>query len=249
MFEDHFRQIVAEGAKAAFSYLISLAARQPEYELIPIRHGAIQWAIHWRRRLDERDPFGVIVNQRSLRFYFRRPHEMQPPLTIDAVEGRFPDTYRQKNGAISVRLNIEEDAKLAARLAFPSLWSEGLNPDEFDGVDAGAYTEGAVRQILVNAYERNREARQICVAQWGCKCVVCGLDFEKVYGERGRGFIHVHHLKPLSEIRQKYLLDPENDLRPVCPNCHAMIHRFDPPLSIEDLKKPLLARQMHCDEV
>ncbi|MDJ0530571.1 MAG: HNH endonuclease, partial [Microcystis sp. M53600_WE12] len=70
-------------------------------------------------------------------------------------------------------------------------------------------------------------------------CFVCGFDFSKVYGELGDGFIHVHHLRPLSEIKQQYRVDPINDLRPVCPNCHAMIHRRTPPLSIKELQEVL----------
>ena len=57
-----------------------------------------------------------------------------------------------------------------------------------------------------------------------------------VYGERGVGFIHVHHLKPLSEISKEYEVDPIGDLRPLCPNCHAMIHRR-PEMGIEELKE------------
>jgi 5-methylcytosine-specific restriction protein A len=45
----------------------------------------------------------------------------------------------------------------------------------------------------------------------------------------------VHHLRPLAEIGAEYVLDPEVDLRPVCPNCHAMLHRTRPPMSIEAL--------------
>jgi 5-methylcytosine-specific restriction protein A len=58
-----------------------------------------------------------------------------------------------------------------------------------------------------------------------------------VYGERGEAYIHVHHLRPLAEIGQSYELDPVADLRPVCPNCHAMIHRTSPPMSIDDLRR------------
>ena len=53
----------------------------------------------------------------------------------------------------------------------------------------------------------------------------------------GRGFIHVHHLKPLSEIQEEYEIDPIADLRPICPNCHAMIHCNTEMMSIKDLKK------------
>jgi 5-methylcytosine-specific restriction protein A len=65
---------------------------------------------------------------------------------------------------------------------------------------------------------------------------VCGLIFKDYYGDIGTGFIHVHHLKPVSVMKQEYEMDPISDLRPVCPNCHAMLHKNDPPFSIEELK-------------
>jgi len=76
------------------------------------------------------------------------------------------------------------------------------------------------------------------LALWGTRCVVCNFDFAETYGpELGDGFIHVHDLKPLAEIGEAYVLNPEEDLRPVCPNCHAMLHRVQPALSIESLSK------------
>jgi 5-methylcytosine-specific restriction protein A len=87
-----------------------------------------------------------------------------------------------------------------------------------------------------NACERNLEARRRCIEHYGARCVVCGLDFGKVYGEVAEGLIHVHHLKPISEVGESYVIDPVEDLRPVCPNCHAVIHlRREPPYLIEDV--------------
>lgn len=106
-------------------------------------------------------------------------------------------------------------------------------------VTRGEYREGAVREILVNVYERNRSARQACVGRFGPACSVCGLRFEERYGPLGAGFIHVHHLVPLSETGPNYQVNPIEDLRPVCPNCHAMLHRRRPPLSIEELRAAL----------
>ncbi|MEE7625206.1 HNH endonuclease [Methylobacter sp. Wu8] len=96
--------------------------------------------------------------------------------------------------------------------------------------------EGIKRTITVNAYERNVRAKQLCVQHWKAICSVCGFDFVRTYGELGNGFIHVHHLVPISKIGKSYQVDPINDLRPVCPNCHSMLHRVDPPLAIEELK-------------
>jgi len=103
------------------------------------------------------------------------------------------------------------------------------------------YTEGASRTVSVNSYERNPQARTACIRHYGTTCAVCGFDFKAAYGEIGAGFIHVHHLVPLSEIGKEYELDPIKDLRPVCPNCHAIIHRTQPALAIEQLKAHLRA--------
>ena len=107
-------------------------------------------------------------------------------------------------------------------------------PDEVDSVQT--FREGAVRQVSVNAYEREPKARQKCIDYYGSSCYICDFDFGRAFGQQGKGFIHVHHLKPLSEIAEEYEIDPIKDLRPVCPNCHAMIHRRSPPFSLEEIK-------------
>ena len=68
---------------------------------------------------------------------------------------------------------------------------------------------------------------------------MCGFNFEQTYGEIGEGYIHVHHIKPLSEIQEGYEVDPINDLLPVCPNCHAMLHKKTPPYTPKELRKVL----------
>ncbi|WP_275791466.1 HNH endonuclease [Pararhizobium gei] len=98
------------------------------------------------------------------------------------------------------------------------------------------YTEGAIIEVKVNRYERNRGARAACISHYGTVCQGCDMDFGSRYGERGRDFMHVHHLVPLKQIRKTYKVDPIADLKPVCPNCHSMIHRREPMLSIEELR-------------
>jgi 5-methylcytosine-specific restriction protein A len=72
-------------------------------------------------------------------------------------------------------------------------------------------------------------------------CCICGFDFELAYGERGKGFIEIHHTKPLSEVDEEIFINPETDLVPVCSNCHRMIHRRkDDILSVEEIKRFLL---------
>lgn len=99
------------------------------------------------------------------------------------------------------------------------------------------FREGNAKQITVNVYERNPVARRKCIEHYGCSCMVCGFDFERVYGEVGKGYIHVHHLLELNQIGEEYEVDPIKDLRPVCPNCHAMVHKRKPAYSIEFLQQ------------
>ncbi len=108
-------------------------------------------------------------------------------------------------------------------------------PDEIQ--QSNIVIEGAKLKVVVNKYERDPTARGKCIEKWGVDCSVCAFNFKKRYGELGTDYIHVHHLKPLSEIAKEYKLDPVNDLRPVCPNCHAMLHSKVPAISIEELKK------------
>ncbi|WP_333433361.1 HNH endonuclease [Microcoleus sp. MON2_D5] len=110
-------------------------------------------------------------------------------------------------------------------------------PDEVGEVEeTQTFKEGSIRQIQVNAYERNNPARKKCIEYYGLNCYICHFNFEKLFGEIGKGFIHVHHIIPLSEINQEYEVNPIQDLRPLCPNCHAMIHRKYPPFTIEEIK-------------
>ena len=108
-------------------------------------------------------------------------------------------------------------------------------PDEI--LDNQSYPEGAKTSVMVNRYERNPQARQKCIQHHGIKCCVCGFDFEDHYGPHGAGFIHVHHLQSQASVGETHNIDPIRDLRPVCPNCHAMIHLRAPQLSIEELKQ------------
>ena len=96
--------------------------------------------------------------------------------------------------------------------------------EEIPEKESKKYTEGSKSQVIVNAYERNSKARQDCIRVHGYQCMICNFDFAKVYGDQFEGKIHVHHRKPLSEVDDKYQVNPEKDLIPVCPNCHMILH-------------------------
>lgn len=108
--------------------------------------------------------------------------------------------------------------------------------DELEDTKFNLYTEGHLKSIKVNVFERSRLARAKCIEFHGNSCSICGFNFSDIFGEIGDGFIHVHHLKELSELKKEYSVDPEKDLVPVCPNCHAMLHRKKPAYTLEELK-------------
>ena len=109
-----------------------------------------------------------------------------------------------------------------------------VGPDE---ILSSGYAEGSGHRVSVNVYERDRSGRQACIDHYGPQCMVCGFRFEDRYGAIGQGYIHVHHLVPISSIGETYEVNPVEDLRPICPNCHSMIHRRNPPFSIDELRK------------
>ncbi len=107
-------------------------------------------------------------------------------------------------------------------------------------IDINDLLEGSTKKISINAYERNPVARKLCIEIYGYKCFICNFDFKAFYGKMGENFIHIHHIIPLSEIGKEYKINPEKDLRPICPNCHAIIHRSKKAKSIEYLKKEIV---------
>lgn len=112
-----------------------------------------------------------------------------------------------------------------------------------DEVPDAKYCEGATRSVVVNWYERSPDARRACISAHGTKCVVCGFDFGAAYGKEAEGVIHVHHLNPLALSQGEHTVDPVRDLRPVCPNCHAVIHLGGVCRTIDEVRAMLNQRQ------
>ncbi|HCW54756.1 MAG TPA: hypothetical protein DG753_13705 [Clostridium sp.] len=108
--------------------------------------------------------------------------------------------------------------------------------------EENSFSEGAKKKITVNAYERNRQARQKCIDYYKkknngiLKCEICGFDFSKVYGEQFKHCINIHHTKEISEIGEEYEVNPEKDLLTVCPNCHMILHSKRPGYTPDEVR-------------
>jgi 5-methylcytosine-specific restriction protein A len=121
-----------------------------------------------------------------------------------------------------------------------TLWSNHITKENlFFNFDPSEQPllEGNPYQLFLTSYERDRQARLICLKHHGYSCVVCGFNFKYIYGDIGNEFIHVHHLQQLSNIKGEHRVYPITDLCPVCPNCHAMLHTRKPSYSIRELKE------------
>ncbi len=107
--------------------------------------------------------------------------------------------------------------------------------EQVEDQDNPGEEEGGAVEIAARRYERSRINRAACIQVHGTACSICGFSFRDRYGDIGAGFIHVHHIVPLAAGGGAYVCDPARDLIPVCPNCHAMLHRKHPPLMPDDL--------------
>lgn len=170
--------------------------------------------LEWDTVLDDSDRLPVETLRQSL-----------PAYSWDRVQGSgvlVPDTLSEALGTLW-RTHI-------ASITYTS-------PEEISSPES--FTEGAVTTVSSNRYERNRHARSRCLEHWGTSCSVCEMDFATTYGDRGKDFIHVHHSRELSSIGESYTVDPIHDLRPVCPNCHAMLHQTRPAMTVDELRSSI----------
>ena len=138
--------------------------------------------------------------------------------------------------AVARRRLLEVECEL---LPEDSTSTHYTSPDEVPSSES--YLEGAGKQVVVNAFERSATARARCIAHYGPSCVVCGFEFARAYGIVADGYIHVHHLKPLSTLNREYEVDPVADLRPVCANCHSVIHLGGQLRTIEEVQQMVRA--------
>lgn len=125
----------------------------------------------------------------------------------------------------------------AAVLALLPIEADEDGPEA--SADATGLPEGARTRIEVNRYERDRRNRAAALAIHGYSCKACKLDMGKHYGSAAAGLIEVHHVTPVSQLGEDYIIDPRTDLTPLCPNCHSVAHRRNPPYSVDDLREML----------
>ena len=159
-------------------------------------------------------------------------------LTIDFLKenGLSEQNWTPQASGISIRPELVDTLE---KVWFHFINEQNIQHSFYVPAPTKTFTEGTASQAMQTRYERNPYARSACIKHYGYSCSVCDFDFENHYGKIGKEFIHVHHLTKVATVGKTYEVNPIKDLRPVCPNCHAMLHRENPPMTIDKLKSLL----------
>lgn len=148
--------------------------------------------------------------------------------------------FQERYGvAVDTELRFWRDVTgVRVEIVLPDSRDEEVDdPDETRGVP-----EGARSRAEVNRYERSGANRQACIDHYGRTCACCDMSFAANYGPDAANIIHVHHITPVSRLGEGYEIDPIRDLRPICPNCHAVVHQAGADLlTIDDVRSMLKA--------
>lgn len=144
-----------------------------------------------------------------------------------------------------------DDAAGRAAMALPPaaepglrrLWrDQGPTAAGWEELVSGTFPPEAVSRAGVNRYERDADARRVCLAFHGTSCAACGMSLETAYGGAGSDVVGVHHVVPPEMLGSGYQLDPITDLVPLCPNCHAMAHhQVAVPRTVPELRSMIAA--------
>ncbi|MFN5208814.1 MAG: hypothetical protein ACK5D8_04920 [Bacteroidota bacterium] len=163
--------------------------------------------------------------------------EKEPILTVENLDkgNLSKQTWTPQSSGISIRPEVADELE---EECFEFLITQNIRYSPFSETTDTTitYIEGSATQVTQTRYERNIYARKECLKHYGYSCSVCDFNFERFYGSLGYKFIHIHHLTQVATIKQEYKVNPIQDLRPVCPNCHSMLHKQNPPLTIDELK-------------
>ncbi|MFO0598685.1 MAG: HNH endonuclease [Myxococcaceae bacterium] len=165
------------------------------------------------------------------------------PPDLDDKQIPVPSSGQRPCTGITLRWKVVRQVDIAYPIArFPQIGWERLDSTHLSFPDgADLFSEGERRLRTHFAVERNTKLRSEAKAYWRrqqgrVRCVACGFDFEAAYGSRGTDFIELHHERPLATTGKTK--NRPRDLKPLCSNCHRMVHRYpDEILTLDALRK------------
>lgn len=225
-----------ELGKAIYEKKIDLRTAKEQLQAVGMNVNSATNYLYAYENFSEGKQYTRTMNTAATRYYLERigAEGGQPALrsALQALKSHL-DYYNNKRTGVRIKGLVELLSEFEAQLdqQQPEV---GYYEAEFQEI---GHPEGKAITVMVNAYERNREARQKCIDHYGLNCKVCDFNFEEVFGALGKDFIHVHHVVNLASIGREYMVDPIKDLVPVCPNCHAMLHKKNPAYTVEELRR------------
>lgn len=171
--------------------------------------------------------------------------DSQPIFERSYLEEVDPDKHQHwfpESSGISIKQSVisELESKWFEFCTSHQYMSSSFFSSDSKDADQVILYEGTPIDIIQTKYERNPAARKRCLEYHGYSCMVCKINFEKTYGEIGKGFIHVHHIHQLADKGYEHKVNPVEDLVPVCPNCHAMIHAKRPAYTIDEMRNLII---------
>ena len=200
--------------------------KEGERKTISLRHNSIDY-----------DAYFILANNRT-RLFWKSDFSKLLQNLFSKWHRIFSDNtpYEENTPVIRFQKLLHDQQKYLINFIDPSSVAQDIDTERTEEYEPRK--DGTVKEYYGKRYERIPANRLKAIEIHGSTCSVCGFNFSEVYGERGEGFIEVHHIKPLYQAEEAQYINPSTDLLPVCSNCHRMIHRKnDDVLSINELSE------------
>lgn len=159
------------------------------------------------------------------------------------VDSEREKALRQASVASEIEMPLPKKEPLTNKSDIP-IAGASYFVEENDGL---MFPEGQEIYRLHRERERNPKVIELvkskrCKIDTWLRCDVCAFSFVEKFGNIGKGFIEAHHTIPVSKLTKESVTN-ENDIALVCSNCHRMLHRYRPWLSIEELSSMLISKK------
>lgn len=200
---------------------------------------------HIRKGMEYIDQNGVPSKRKAYKFELRSNGRKYPPKYVICVAHI---SYDRQVYPWNVFGGGDETNNFLISRGF-EVWNKikgervGIEPIEEN--ETKTFEEGSSLYALHRKLERDSAVAKLAkkrrLSEKGeLTCDVCGFSFQEVYGSVGSGYIEAHHTVPVSEMAKRGKKKTHMaEIALVCSNCHRMIHRYRPWLTIAELSKVL----------
>lgn len=190
--------------------------------------------------------FGMLDSRREIRWHNRLAFTRHDLVEIDCIENitrnKWKITEKGRKRFLSLLIvmiksrNLDFANKKPLKSIALAMSSDESGHTASDDIPLTG-EEGTQRFIWASTYERKPKLRAAAIKIHGLTCKACDFSFEDRYGSIGAGFVEVHHLRPISALKEAHSVNPETDLTVLCSNCHRMIHsRRDHPYTLKEIR-------------